>query len=411
MMPSGRGVASRSMAVQTDASAAAEAPTGPSAAGGAAAASGSSSSSGGARAGGVPPLRGLEGARLASPRSLTTALIARATNKTLDELNMSSKSPNRVAYQGVPGAYSEMAARKACPDCEPLPCDQFEVAFQALSQWMAEWAVLPIENSLGGSIHAVYDLLLRYRLHIVGETSVSVNHCLLALPGTKLGEVTRVLSHPQALAQVDGYLRKLKVVKEAVDDTAGAAQMVAEQKLVGVAAVASRRAAELYGLEILDEGIQDYKDNVTRFIKLSRDPLVTTDTAPDRPYKTSIVFSLKQGPGQLFKALSVFALRDIDMTKIESRPMRSNPILTVESGAAGAGEGTAMPAGSQRFNYLFYVDFVGTLAEPRCQNALRHLQESAPFLRVLGSYPMDLELGVVDSDKPPGFDGSGSGQA
>jgi hypothetical protein len=196
---------------------------------------------------------------------------------------------------------------------------------------MAEFSVLPIENSLGGSIHAVYDLLLRYRLHIVGETSVSVNHCLLALPGTKVEELTRVMSHPQALAQVDGYLRKLKVglglcvflargsgggvrrlflwasscihdwsqqranqqtptdrpqptnrpkpnpnrpprqvVKEAVDDTAGAAQMVAQQQLKGVAAVASRRAAELYGLEILDEGIQDYKDNVTRFIKLSR---------------------------------------------------------------------------------------------------------------------------------------------
>ena len=104
------------------------------------------------------------------------------------------------------------------------------------------------------------------------------------------------------------------------------------------------------------------------------DPLVTTDAAPDRPYKTSIVFSLKQGPGQLFKALSVFALRDIDMTKIESRPMRSNPILTVESRGGGGGEGTALPAGAQRFNYLFYVDFVGTLAEPRCQNALRHLQ-------------------------------------
>lgn len=341
-------------------------------------------------------LGGIAAPQQQQPAALTTAGIARATNKSVEELNMTSKSPNRVAYQGVPGAYSEMAARKACPDCEPLPCDQFEVAFQALSQWMAEWAVLPIENSLGGSIHAVYDLLLRYRLHIVGETSVSVNHCLLALPGTKLQDVTRVLSHPQALAQVDGYLRNLKVVKEAVDDTAGAAQMVSQQQLKGVAAVASRRAAELYGLEILDEGIQDFKDNVTRFIKLSRDPLVSPDADASTPYKTSIVFSLKQGPGQLFKALSVFALRDIDMTKIESRPMRTNPILTVEKGSADG----AVPAGAQRFNYLFYVDFVGTLAEPRCQNALRHLQESAPFLRVLGSYPMDLELGVVDSDKP-----------
>eukprot|EP00877_Chromochloris_zofingiensis_P008389 jgi/Chrzof1/3803/Cz13g09120.t1 len=325
---------------------------------------------------------------------LTTALIAKATNKSIEELNMSQTSPDRVAYQGVPGAYSEMAARKACPHCEPLPCDQFEVAFQALSQWMAEWAVLPIENSLGGSIHAVYDLLLRYRLHIVGETSVSVNHCLLALPGTKLSDIKRVLSHPQALAQCDSYLRRLNVVKEAVDDTAGAAQMVSRQQMQGVGAVASRRAAELYGLDILDEGIQDFKDNVTRFIKLSRDPLVTHEAeARGLPYKTSIVFSLKEGPGQLFKALSVFALRDIDMTKIESRPMRSNPILVTKESVDGA-------QGVHRFNYLFYVDFVGSMADVQVQNALRHLQESAPFLRVLGSYPMDLELGMLDSNTP-----------
>jgi len=258
---------------------------------------------------------------------------------------------------------------------------------------MCEWAVLPIENSLGGSIHTVYDLLLRYRLHIVGETSVAVNHCLLALPGTKREDIKRVLSHPQALAQTDGYLRRLNVIKEAVDDTAGAAQMVSREKLQGVAAVASRRAAELYGLEIVDEDIQDMKDNVTRFIKLSRDPLVAQETnTSGGPYKTSIVFSLKEGPGVLFKALSVFALRDIDMTKIESRPMRTNPILQSKASLDGG-------APQQRFNYLFYVDFVGSLADQQSQNALRHLQESAPFLRVLGSYPMELELGSLDSNK------------
>jgi len=114
----------------------------------------------------------------------------------------------------VPGAYSESAALRACPGWDPLPCEQFEVAFQALSQWMAERAVLPIENSLGGPIHAVYDLLLRYRLHIIGETSVNVNHCLLALPGTKIEHISRVMSHPQALSQCDGYLKRLNVVKE-----------------------------------------------------------------------------------------------------------------------------------------------------------------------------------------------------
>ncbi|WIA11782.1 hypothetical protein OEZ85_011875 [Tetradesmus obliquus] len=329
------------------------------------------------------------------PAVLTMDSLLRAAEQTVPQgAGEASKFRYRAAYQGVPGAYSEMAACKACPDAEPVPCEQFEVAFQALSQWTTDWAVLPIENSLGGSIHAVYDLLLRYRLHIVGETSIAVNHCLLALPGTKLSDLTRVLSHPQALAQTDTYLRKLGVVKEAVDDTAGAAQMVARQQLQGVGAVASRRAAELYGLDILDEDIQDAKDNVTRFIKLARDPLLSREGEGEAtPFKTSIVFSLKEGPGQLFKALSVFALRDIDMTKIESRPMRTNPIvLTKPEGAAQAGK--------QRFNYLFYIDFVGALSDPVCQNALRHLQESAPFMRVLGSYPMELQLGGLDSNTP-----------
>ncbi|GFH10960.1 uncharacterized protein HaLaN_06368 [Haematococcus lacustris] len=210
-----------------------------------------------------------------------------------------------------------------------------------------------------------YDLLLRYRLHIVGETSLAINHCLVALPGTRLADVRRVMSHPQ--------------------------------ELQGVGAVCSRRAAELYGLDVLEEGVQDVKDNITRFIVLSRDPLLTHETDP-RQFKTSVVFSLRQGPGQLFRALSVFALRDIDMTKIESRPLRTNPIMVVK----GDGEGPLGEVGGagQRFNYLFYVDFVGTLADVRCQNALRHLQEFAPFLRVLGTYPMDTELGFTSSDDP-----------
>lgn len=273
---------------------------------------------------------------------------------------------------------------KACPDLELLPCDQFEVAFQALSQYLCCRAVLPIENSLGGSIHAVYDLLLRYRIHIVGETSIAVNHCLLALPGVEKSQIKRVMSHPQALAQTDGYTRQMPGVERvAVDDTAGAAQAIAENGWRDAAAVASRRAGELYGLNIVDEGIQDMKDNVTRFIVLAREPLVTTAADTDL-YKTSIVFSLKEGPGVLFKALSVFALRDINLTKIESRPMRDNPLFTSEDAAKGEYR--------RGFNYLFYVDFLGSLADPTCQNALRHLEEIAPFLRILGSYPRDTSL-------------------
>jgi arogenate/prephenate dehydratase len=191
-----------------------------------------------------------------------------------------------------------------------------------------------------------------------------------------------VMSHPQALAQTDGYVRRMHgVVREAVDDTAGAAKMIAENGWKDTAAVASRRAGELYGLEILDEGIQDMKDNITRFIVLSRDPLVTT-SGDGSLYKTSVVFSLKEGPGMLFKALSVFALRDIDLTKIESRPLRTKPLILAQNGEDGV----------RGFNYLFYIDFVGELSDPTCQNALRHLQEIAPFLRVLGSYPRDMEL-------------------
>ncbi|PRW61501.1 Arogenate dehydratase prephenate dehydratase chloroplastic [Chlorella sorokiniana] len=338
-------------------------------------------------AGSGSSLRGLRGSRpinLGPGGVLTSDLIVRATGSS--GLTDEGYHPiNRVAYQGVPGAYSEMAALKACPGWEPLPCEQFETAFQALSQWMAERATLPVENSLGGSIHAVYDLLLRYRLHIVGEVSVAVRHCLLALPGVEKGDIKRVLSHPQALAQTDSYTRRMPgVVREAVDDTAGAAKMIADNDWRDAAAVASRRAGELYGLNVLDEDIQDMKDNVTRFVVLSRDPLVATDAlASTVPYKTSIVFSLQEGPGMLFKALSVFALRDIDMTKIESRPMRANPLILSESSGSGA---------QRSFNYLFYIDFVGSLADPQAQNALRHLQEIAPFLRVLGSYPMDTEL-------------------
>ncbi|KAL4856490.1 Arogenate dehydratase/prephenate dehydratase 1 [Chlorella vulgaris] len=322
---------------------------------------------------------GLRGISLGPGGILTSALVAEATGT--DEAGAVADG-YRPINRGAPGAYSEMAALKACPGWEPLPCEQFEVAFQALTQWMAERAALPVENSLGGSIHAVYDLLLRYRLHIVGEVSIDVRHCLLALPGVEKGAIKRVLSHPQALAQTDSYTRRMPgVVREAVDDTAGAAKLIAENGWRDVAAVASRRAGELYGLDVVEEDIQDMKDNVTRFVVLSRDPLVASDALTSGvPYKTSIVFSLQEGPGMLFKALSVFALRDIDMTKIESRPMRENPLILSDPSDGGTAQ--------RSFNYLFYIDFMGSLAQPQAQNALRHLQEIAPFLRVLGSYPI-----------------------
>ncbi|XP_026448158.1 arogenate dehydratase/prephenate dehydratase 1, chloroplastic-like [Papaver somniferum] len=289
----------------------------------------------------------------------------------------SNGSNMRVAYQGVPGAYSEAAALKAYPGCEAVPCDQFEAAFKAVELWLVDKAILPIENSLGGSIHRNYDLLLRHRLHIVGEVQLAVNHCLLGLPGIRKEDLKRVISHPQALAQCEITLSKLGVVRESVDDTAGAAQHVASHQLRDTGAVASARAAEIYGLNILAEGIHDDCDNITRFLILAREPILAKT---DRPFKTSIVFTLEEGPGVLFKALAVFALRDINLTKIESRPQKKRPFRVVDD----SNNGTA-----KYFDYLFYIDFEASMAERRSQSALGHLQEFATFLRVLGSYPMD----------------------
>ncbi|KAJ8761832.1 hypothetical protein K2173_004681 [Erythroxylum novogranatense] len=286
----------------------------------------------------------------------------------------------RVAYQGLPGAYSEAAALKAYPKCETVPCDQFEDAFKAVELWLVDKAVLPIENSLGGSIHRNYDLLLRHRLHIVGEVQLAVNHCLLGLPGAKKNELKRVSSHPQALAQCEMMLSKLGVVRVSAEDTAGAAQMVALSGMRDTGAIASARAAEIYGLDILADKIQDEKDNITHFLILAREPIIP---GTDRPYKTSIVFSLEEGPGVLFKALAVFALREINLSKIDSRPLKNRPLRVVDDSNKGS---------AKYFDYIFYVDLEASMAEPRVQYALGHLQEFARFLRVLGCYPMESAL-------------------
>ncbi|GLT83287.1 hypothetical protein SLE2022_015840 [Rubroshorea leprosula] len=283
----------------------------------------------------------------------------------------------RVAYQGIAGAYSEAAALKAYPDCETVPCDQFESTFKAVELWLVDKAILPFENSLGGSIHRNYDLLLRHRLHIVGEVLMTVNHCLLGLPGVRKEELKRVLSHPNALAQCEMTLNKLGVIRINADDTAGAAQMVALGGEPDIGAVASSQAAEIYGLDILAEKIQDCKDNFTRFLILAREPIIP---GMDRHYKTSIVFALEEGPGVLFKALAVFAMRDINLSKIESRPQQKRPLRVVDDSNKGS---------PRCFDYLFYIDFEASMAEPRAQDALGHLQELATFLRVLGCYPRD----------------------
>ncbi|XP_031260931.1 arogenate dehydratase/prephenate dehydratase 1, chloroplastic-like [Pistacia vera] len=288
-----------------------------------------------------------------------------------------SNTKVRISFKGLPGSCSEEAAIKSYPKCETVPCNEFEDAFKAVELWLADKAVLPIETSFGGSIHRNYDLLLRHRLHIVGEVQLFANVCLLALPGIRAEQLKRVLSHPQLLDTSDVFLSKLGVARENVDDTAGAAQCVATSGLRDAGVIASARAAEIYGLNILATKIQDDPDFLTRFLVLARDPIIPRT---DKPFKTSIVFALDEGPGVLFKALAVFALRDISLTKIESRPQRKRPLRLVDDSNNGS---------AKYFDYLFFIDFEASMAEPRAQSALGHLQEFATFLRVLGCYPTD----------------------
>ena len=264
----------------------------------------------------------------------------------------------KVAFQGEPGAYSEQAVFNYLGNVETLPCESFDVMFDSVVSGQSDMALAPIENSLAGSIHQNYDLLLRHDLHIVGEYFLRVQHCLISMPGVKKEDIKKAISHPQALGQCAAYLRNLGIKPEQVYDTAGSVKMLKESGVRDVAAIASRRAAEIYEMQILEEGIEDNSENFTRFLAVGREA-----TVPEGEAKTSIVFSLKNLPGSLFKAMSVFALRDIDLTKIESRPLQGKP-----------------------WEYLFYIDFIGSAQNETVQRALDHLGEYAVTLRVLGSY-------------------------
>ncbi|KAM4101899.1 hypothetical protein ACB094_05G180700 [Castanea mollissima] len=284
----------------------------------------------------------------------------------------------KVAHQGIPGAYSEAAAMKAFPKCETVSCKTFEETLKAVEMLLVDKAVLPIENSIGGSIYSHYDLLLSHKLNIVGEVKLQINHCLLGLSGVTMQEIVSVMSHPQALAQCDMTLSKLGVVRIIADNTAIAAQKVASTGLRDTGAVASARAAKIYGLDILAEKIQDVDNNITRFLILSREPIIPG--IDDRPYKTSIIFILKEGPGVLFKALAVFALGNINLTKIDRHPHNQHHLMV-----DGSNEGSINGRYMER---MFYMDFEASMAEPRAQQALLHLQEFTKFVRVLGSYPV-----------------------
>ncbi len=269
----------------------------------------------------------------------------------------------KVAIQGDPGSYSEEAAILLLgPEVKIRYCEHFQDVFELTAVEQTDHCVIPIENSLAGSIHKNYDLLLRHRLRISREINLQIQHNLIVRTGTSLQELSTVISHPVALDQCEKFFEKFPHLKRKSGyDTSGSVKRIIEEGLQGWAAIASQRAAEHYGGEVLMAGIQDNEENFTRFFLLS-----SSEEAELHANKTSIVFSFKNIPGALFKSLSVFALRDVDLTKIESRPIHGRP-----------------------WEYLCYVDFLGNVKEERVENALNHLREITDFLEVLGCYPRD----------------------
>ena len=271
-----------------------------------------------------------------------------------------------VGFQGIPGAYSEMAANKVFEGqsykLKGFP--SFEKIFRALETKKIDFGIIPIENSLAGSIHENYDHLLNHRVWISGEYYLRVKHSLLAPPGAKLKTIKKVYSHPQALGQCAGFLKDNKMEPIPFFDTAGSAKLVSEKEDTSVAAIAGAHAADDYNLSVVRSSIEDDHQNYTRFFVVQAKSRKAKPVAKTTKAKTSIVFSLKNVPGGLHKSLSVFAIRDIDLMKIESRPLKGSP-----------------------WKYLFYLDFSGSLRDEAVARCLEHLSEITQMIKVLGSYP------------------------
>ena len=286
----------------------------------------------------------------------------------------------KIAIQGELGSFSHEAAEAMLPRATVVPCARSLEVFDRVKRGTVDGAVIPIENSLAGSVAEHFDLLLSRDVHIVREFRLRIVHNLIALPGARLGDVRRVFSHPVALDQCrDLFARNPKLEPVPFYDTAGSVKHVVAEGLRDAAGIASRRAAEVYGGKILKAGIEDDKKNFTRFFLIERGkielkkielnkikpakPQAARNPYKARAEKTSLAFSLKNVPGALFKALSVFALRDISLSKIESRPMRGRP-----------------------WEYVFFVDLLRGDDEDS-RHALRHLSEVAELVKVLGFYP------------------------
>jgi prephenate dehydratase len=265
-----------------------------------------------------------------------------------------------VAFQGEPGAYSEQAVRQHFgAEVAALPCRGFREIFQAIQDGRAGHGMLPVENSLAGTVIPAYDLLIDHDLRLQAEVVLRVEHCLMAPAGVTLSDVKRVRSHHQALAQCEQTLRRLGMEPVEHYDTAGAARDLAAQPEPATAAIASELAAQTYNLEILARNVEDLDFNYTRFFVLGRNEPPRQD-----PSKTSIVFTTRHVPGALHAVMGELADRNLNLTKIESRPRRNRP-----------------------WHYLFYVDFEGHEDDEPVQEALLGILKRSSFLKVLGSYP------------------------
>ena len=266
----------------------------------------------------------------------------------------------KVAFQGERGAYSESAVYQFFgAETQVVPCRDFRDVFESVEKQETASGVVPIENSIEGSINQNYDLFLKFDLKVCGEVIVKIEHYLIANPGIVLADVKAVYSHPQALAQCRTFLEELGRELIPTYDTAGSVKMLKEKGLRNAAAVASERAANLYDMQILAKDIADNPENYTRFFVLSK-----KDSQATGKDKTSIIFGAAHAPGALYHALGEFAKRNINLTKIESRPTKQTP-----------------------WEYNFYLDFEGHRTEIRCAEALKALEKYASFIKVLGSYP------------------------
>jgi prephenate dehydratase len=264
-----------------------------------------------------------------------------------------------VAFQGEPGAYSEEALIQHFGEgATILPCHAFEHIFESIEAGKADFGVLPVENSTAGSINKSFDLLLEHDLKVHGEILLRVRHCLLTIPG-QAAAIREVRSHPQALAQCEEYLNRHGYTAVTWYDTAGSAKDLAANPTPGVGVIASRLAAKHYGLEIVQTGIEDLRNNYTRFFVVGKGDAQVSGTA-----KTSLVFAVPNTAGSLVQALSEFANRGINLTKLESRPRRGRP-----------------------WQYVFYLDFDGHWHDPAAREALVQLLSRAAFVKLLGSYP------------------------